>query len=131
MTAWDNKKEPNINHKGNVNRNNNLSVSDRSRPNTVMLEDIDVATKISSKGNEILEKVSKMEFYLREWREEKREKVREKEVVDQWRKIAVIWDKFFFWLFLGVLAFVTPVVFGIIPLFKPHPDLTVIPHKSG
>ena len=134
VKAWDGKKHSRKTIAEHINKNNNLTVNtnDQSRPNTVMLEGIDVGVKPEGIGsnNGMLEKVAKIEFYLKEWRQEKEIKAKEREVVDHWREISVIWDKFFFWLFLGVLLFVTPVVFVIVPLFKPHPDLSIINHKE-
>ena len=40
-----------------------------------------------------------------------------------WRKIANIWDMFFFWLFFVMQVLITPVMFGIAPAFKTIPNL--------
>ena len=120
-----------------MNANNNLGVNtprNPARQSPLLLQDIDVNGKDETKTKTsqlMLEKLSNIELYLKDWRNEKKEKAKQKEVVDQWRELAVIWDRFFFWVFLMILVVVTPVMFGIVPLFKPHPDLRLIDHKSG
>ena len=74
----------------------------------------------------LVQAIQDMEKHLQEWRKDKREKQLQKKIEGLWKAISVIWDKFFFWLFVFILIFTTIVIFGIVPLFKVHPDLTII-----
>jgi hypothetical protein len=74
----------------------------------------------------LLEELRVLNNHMNDWRDEKLETARIKHIQEQWRDIATIWDRMFFWLFACLLVTINIVMFVIVPLFKVSSDLDVV-----
>ena len=111
---------------GFIERSNSRNDNDNINANNQPLQNEILMICLKKSDPILLHEIGLFRKYLKEWGEERREKLRKYSVRDEWNEIVIIWDRMFFWLFTFLLIIITVVLFVIVPLFKEAPELSVV-----